>query len=137
MIVIGAVTGALLWGRGQFGAIMATMEGVYAPAWQHCLIALGLLLCNGTHVDAMANAGSFGNRTCGYGSSSLSLAHRCFTLCLLQCLPPSNQRAVQSDQLGNVYAIQLYVRSGFPDSQGCDRTVGHCSSVCLDGRAAG
>ena len=46
LIVIGAVTGALLWGRGQFGAIMATMEGFYAPAWQHCLIALGLLLCN-------------------------------------------------------------------------------------------
>ena len=137
LIVIGAVTGALLWGRGQFGAIMATMEGFYEPAWASLSHCAGVIALQCTHADAMANAGSFSDRTCGYGSSSLSLAHRCFALCLFQCLPPSNQCAVQSDQLGNVYAIQPYVRSGFPDSQGCDRTVEHCSGVRLDGRVAG
>lgn len=94
LIVIGAVTGALLWGRGQFGAIMATMEGFYAPAWAALSHCSGVIALQCTHADAMANAGSFSDRTCGYGSSSLSLAHRCFALCLFQCLPPSNQRAV-------------------------------------------
>ena len=46
LIVIGAVLGAFLWGRGRFGALMATVEGFYEPAWHHCLIALGLLFCN-------------------------------------------------------------------------------------------
>ena len=43
LIVIGAVTGALLWGRGQFGAIMATMEGFYEPAWHHCQMLVHLV----------------------------------------------------------------------------------------------
>lgn len=46
LIVSGALFGALLWGKTRIGAVMATMDGFYSPAWHHCLVALLLLFCN-------------------------------------------------------------------------------------------
>lgn len=47
IIVLGAIFGAVMWGKEWKWAIIASTNGNYAPAWQHCLISMGLLICQG------------------------------------------------------------------------------------------